>query len=192
MWRLVRLLTLLRLLLRLLLSLLFLGERRLFLLLLLAEHRSAERNRQGDRASAAILAETGGVDRAQTDDQAIGRGCAQKFFHRTSASLRRDGQPAIFDEASGVAEIFDILPCGTAALRMAPGDSLGASSFMSQLMASNHFSEIGANRVQIRGYERRGRRAFHVSGFDEQQRLTHRRHIALGRRDRVRDRCSKL
>ena len=67
---------------------------------------------------------------------------------------------------------------------MTPGDSLGASSVMSQLMASNHFSEIGANRVQIRGFERRGCRAFHVSGFDEQQRSTHRRHIALGRHDR--------
>ena len=75
-------------------------------------------DRLGRRSPESVRADSG-----QAGDQAVGRGVGDQVLLRTPATLRGNGQRAIFDEATGVDQIGDVLPRGPATLVVPLGNS---------------------------------------------------------------------
>ena len=115
------------------------------------EHGRVVRHDDGARS---LGAERAAVDAADSGHHAVGGRVAQQVVELAPAPLRREREPAVFDEAARVAQVGDVLARGAQAERVPLGDRVGPAGIGEQRFARAQLEQVGAQCV--RGARARG------------------------------------
>ena len=102
-----------------------------------------------DRAVRAFLSDQGAVDASGPRDEPVGGRPVHEIVDAPPATLRRDGETAVLDEAAVVAQVGEILACGPASRRVARGHDVSSALVADQAAAAQRLSEIGTRGLQL-------------------------------------------